>query len=329
MWLLSTDRAELHRFHGPECVPGGYAILSHVWEGEEQTFQQIQALRAQCTKPGETRTPRDLASPKVRQCCIIAESHGYDWIWDDTCCIDKESSSELSEAINSMFRYYQSASICFAYLYDVPSAKGRALKKEGSPFRRSKWHTRGWTLQELLAPSFLVFLSSDWRVLGTKMDLAQVLEAITKVPVSVLQMARPINNFSIACRMSWAANRQTTRVEDTTYCLMGLFEINMPTLYGEGERAFLRLQEEIMKQSPDTSLFAWNDNSNWVGSSRTRRLDTCDHTIPRNFLLAPSPKAFSHSTSVLFRPMLIAGIQHILDVSELLFLNSINADDSP
>ena len=315
MWLLSTDRAELQSFHAPEDVPGGYAILSHVWEEEEQTFQKTQALLAQCNKPGETKSPRDLASPKVRHCCIIAESYGYKWIWDDTCCIDKESSAELSEAINSMFRYYSLASICFAYLFDVSHSNRQELRKKDLSFRRSKWHRRGWTLQELIAPHSLIFLSKDWKVLGSKANLAQVLEEITKVPVPILQMSRPANDFSIACRMSWAANRKTTRVEDMSYCLMGLFAINMPTLYGEGERAFIRLQEEIMKQSPDTSLFVWNDQSDGVRPHHHTPLEPCDHSIPRNFLLAPSPKVFSHSTSVTFSPALIGDIQRVLNVS--------------
>ena len=325
MWLLSTDRAELCWFDGPESVPGGYAILSHVWEGQEQTFKDIQDLHARCAK--SSQNPRDLASRKIRQCCIIAERYRYKWIWDDTCCINKESSAELSEAINSMFRYYSMSSVCFAFLFDVSPVKRRTLVKEGSLFRKSKWHRRGWTLQELIAPPFLIFLSNDWNVLGTKMDLAETLEEITKVPVPLLQMARSVNDFSIACRMSWAANRETTRAEDISYCLMGIFAINMPALYGEGERAFLRLQEEIMKQSPDTSLFIWNDGSEGTYSIGTRRLGPCDHTLPRNFLFAPSPKVFSRSTAVLFSSTLLAEIQYALDVSQLLSFILMRVDD--
>ncbi|KAI1795382.1 HET-domain-containing protein [Ganoderma leucocontextum] len=312
MWLLSTDRAELHWFHDPEGVPGGYAILSHVWEGQEQTFKEIQDLRAKCAKSDQN--PRDFASPKVRACCTLAERHGYKWIWDDTCCINKESSAELSEAINSMFRYYSLAKICYAYLYDVPRAEDLRPLLEGadSAFRQSRWHTRGWTLQELIAPPFLVFLSNDWEMLGTKMELAELLEEITKVPVAVLRLAQAVHDFSVACRMSWAANRDTTRAEDMAYCLMGIFSINMPTLYGEGERAFLRLQEEIMKQSVDASLFVWEDPDSMDQNTFTRRepyskrpKDSCDHTIARYFLLAESPKAFFRSTAVSFSPTLV------------------------
>ncbi|PIL26286.1 hypothetical protein GSI_12042 [Ganoderma sinense ZZ0214-1] len=316
-----TDRAELHYFHGPENVPGGYAILSHVWEGQEQTFKEIQDLRAECAKSGQN--PRDLASPKVRACCTIAARHGYRWIWNDTCCINKESSAELSEAINSMFRYYSLATICYAYLYDVPRASRSALEDADSPFRKSRWHTRGWTLQELIAPRLIVFLSDDWEMLGTKMELAELLEEITNVPVAVLRLAQAVHDFSVACRMSWASNRETTRSEDMAYCLLGIFSINMPTLYGEGERAFLRLQEEIMKQSFDASLFVWEDPGSMDQNVFVRREihaklpdDTCYHTLSdRYFLLAKSPKSFFRSKAVSFSPALIDGVGQALDTN--------------
>ena len=314
MWLLSTDRAELQFFHHPESVPGGYAILSHVWEAKEQTFEETQELRTVCATTGHN--PRDRASPKVRVSCTIAERLGFRWIWNDTCCINKQSSSELSEAINAMFSYYSLAKVCCAYLCDVSSASREAVNAEDSEFRRSKWHKRGWTLQELIAPPFLVFLSKDWTALGTKMDLAELLEEITRVPVAVLQMTQAVSEVSIARRMSWACDRETTRVEDMAYCLMGIFSINMPPLYGEGSRAFLRLQEEIMRRSFDPSLFVWEDpdmfdgfERNWARftkafpeSRRTEQSPSCYHTSSRYFLLASSPQAFVLSSSVYFRP---------------------------
>ena len=257
MWLLSTDRAQLRFFASAgDAQKEGYVILSHVWDQSgEQTFQETQALCARCAKDGTN--PRDLSSDKVRQSCQLAEGQGYRWIWNDTCCIDKTSSSELSEAINSMFTYYALADICFAYLRDVPSSCIPDERLEGT-FRESIWFTRGWTLQELIAPADVVFLSGDWKVLGRKWDISAALQLITGVPSSVLRMEKPVESFSIAQRMSWAAARTTTREEDMAYCLMGLFNINMPTLYGEGSRAFQRLQEEILSRDIDTSLFSWN-----------------------------------------------------------------------
>ena len=315
MWLLSTDRAELHHFHDPTCVPGGYAILSHVWEGPEQTFRELQELRVKCA--ALEQIPRDLASPKVRESCCIAQRHGYKWIWNDTCCINKESNADLSEAINSMFRYYSLATICYAYLYDVPNkTRDGRLDAYSSPFRVSEWHRRGWTLQELIAPPFLVFLSKDWDILGTKVELAELLEEITKVPAEVLRFAYAVSDTSVASRMSWAAHRETTRFEDMAYCLMGIFSINMSTLYGEGQRAFLRLQEEILKQTPDAPLFVWEDPD--AGRENTHCRPTarsaCEHFIPRYFLLAQSPKAFSSSTTISFDPSLIKGLQGTSEV---------------
>ncbi|KAM5538736.1 hypothetical protein V8D89_007458 [Ganoderma adspersum] len=165
MWLLSTDRAQLHYFASPENIPGGYAILSHVWGQEEQSFQDLLALQ----KDGEAggSNPRDKASEKIRRCCEVSESHGFRWIWNDTCCIDKTSSAELSEAIGSMYRYYSLAKVCFAYLADVSGDNGRIPGKE---FRWSRWHERGWTLQELLAPRLVVFMSRDWFLFASSPD---------------------------------------------------------------------------------------------------------------------------------------------------------------
>ncbi|RDX42871.1 HET-domain-containing protein [Lentinus brumalis] len=276
MWLLSTDRAELHYYVSPEEVPDGYAILSHVWGKDEHTFQEIQALRARCEGANpEAGTPRDLLDPsdKIRRCCEVAQSHGYRWVWIDTCCIDKTSSAELSEAINSMFRWYALAKICYAYLKDVSDFPVANQTRRSGSMGASIWLKRGWTLQELLAPAFVVFVSADWGVLGTKADFAELLEELTGIPFQVLTLQRPISDFSVAQRMSWAANRNTTRVEDRAYCLMGIFGVTMPPLYGEGDMAFQRLQEEIMKNYDDSTLFAWSTKPFAIWPMQLRKID--------------------------------------------------------
>ena len=255
MWLLSTDRAELHFFVSPEVVEEGYAILSHVWDASEQTWQDLREIQKRCSTTGEN--PRELACDKIKRCCELAERQGFKWVWIDTCCIDKTSSAELSEAINSMFRYYSLSEICYAFLKDVHAEGAFKGYPESPPFQRSRWHTRGWTLQELIAPQTVIFLSSDWCPLGSKVDLAASLELATGIPAGLLRLERDITDFSIAQRMSWAAMRETTRVEDEAYSLLGIFDIVMPTLYGEGRKAFRRLQEEIMRQSVDPTLFGW------------------------------------------------------------------------
>ena len=298
MWLLSTDRAELHYFPRSFDAAGGYAILSHIWDGDEQTLQDVRAIVERCR--GKGTNPRDdqELSPKIRECCILAEKYGYRWVWIDSCCIDKTSSSELSEAINSMYKWYKSAEVCFAYLKDVPSDDVLGAPK--SAFRKSRWHTRGWTLQELIAPDSVIFLSVHWRELGTRAGLAELLEAITRVPSRVLMGANRPAEWSISNRMSWASRRKTTRVEDEAYCLMGLFGVNMSTNYGEGKRAFIRLQYEIMQHKEcDTTLFAFgyclekDDIIHGVTEFDKRR--SIDRDNPWQYLLADSPSPFRNT----------------------------------
>jgi hypothetical protein len=171
--------------------------------------------------------------------------------WVNTCCIDKSSSAELSEAINSMFLWYKNAELCYAYLVDITGTD-----PENREFAASRWYTRGWTLQELLAPKTVIFIAKDWRVIGSKEKLVYTISAITKIHVGAFEGAN-INDFSVAQRISWASRRVTTRVEDTAYCLLGIFNVNIPLLYGEGLKSFRRLQEEIIKNSADQSIFAW------------------------------------------------------------------------
>ncbi|PIL29187.1 hypothetical protein GSI_09236 [Ganoderma sinense ZZ0214-1] len=196
-------------------------------------------------------------SPKVRHACAIARANGFRYLWIDSCCIDKASSSELSEAINSMYAWYARAIVCYAYLADVPAGEDHGAPR--SRFRKSRWFTRGWTFQELLAPRHVEFVAQDWTAIGSKHTLVSLVEGITGIDERALLHLTPLDKFSVSQRLSWASKRQTTRVEDEAYSLLGIFDINMPTLYGEGERAFRRLQEEIMRRIPDQSLFAWGD----------------------------------------------------------------------
>lgn len=264
MRLLHTTNLTVEEFID-ENTPR-YAILSHTWEDGEITLQDIETGRAE-GKEGYT---------KVKDCCTYArDKDRFAYVWIDTCCIDKTSSAELSEAINSMYRWYQEADICYAFLADV--------SLEGS-MAESKWFTRGWTLQELIAPTHLLFLNRAWKELGSKSTLSDEVAHRTGIPVNVLKGIVDIETVSIAQRMSWASSRRTTRPEDQAYCLMGLFGINMPLIYGEGRRAFTRLQEEIMRISDDYSIFAW-----WTESQDESH----------GGLLATSPHAFKNSASIL------------------------------
>ncbi|KAH9926545.1 heterokaryon incompatibility protein-domain-containing protein [Epithele typhae] len=248
MWLLGTARANLVFFPQPEDVRGGYAILSHTWGREEETFQKVQKLNEDSNSPF---SPEE----QLQSFLKLAEQHGYKYAWVDTCCINKESSSELSEGINSMFRYYALSNICCVYLSDVKYSDTANSDKMWVAFKKSRWHWRGWTLQELIASRMLVFYSEEWVCLGTKYELADRLEEATQISAAVLRFESPFTDASIATRISWAARRDTTRPEDAAYSLFGLFGVNMPTLYGEGRHAFCRLLMEISKTSRDPSIF--------------------------------------------------------------------------
>jgi hypothetical protein len=314
-----------------EClIPPPYAILSHRWEAEEVTLQEF-------SNP-ESRNKRGYE--KIKNCCLQAKKDGYSYTWVDTCCIDKTSSAELSESINSMFKWYRNSRICYAYLSDIeidPKSKmitfripespnyspespmhgypnrplvaydpisptcsipetfdsdGEAdnissLKKPGkfSALFRSQWFSRGWTLQELLAPKNVVFYSADWQKLDTKVQLVDELSYEVGIDREALQ-GKTLESFSVANRMSWVSRRNTTREEDLAYCLLGIFNVNMPLLYGEGGvKAFIRLQEEIIKACDDRSLFAWSVDSFMPWEERRRGL------------LAESPSWFGYSRS--------------------------------
>jgi hypothetical protein len=173
--------------------------------------------------------------------------------WWDTCCIDKRSSAELSEAINSMYKWYWNATLCYAHLADV-SADGITWRTD---LLASRWFTRGWTLQELLAPEAVEFYDKRWKLLGTKSKLIKEIGEASRTESRFFLRRETIAEASVATKFSWAAERKTTRAEDMAYCLLGLVGVNMPMLYGEGDRAFYRLQLEVLRQTNEYSIFAW------------------------------------------------------------------------
>ncbi|PGH15718.1 hypothetical protein AJ80_05426 [Polytolypa hystricis UAMH7299] len=269
MRLLNTKSLQLEEFLDDDIPP--YAILSHRWQEEEVTFRDMETAAASGKKGYE----------KLSNSCAQAAKDKLDYIWIDTCCIDKASSAELSESINCMYEWYRCSTVCYAYLFDV----NELVVEQGSSFDSSVWFTRGWTLQELIAPSKLEFFNFQWHALGTKADLKELISTITRIPATVLTGEIAPQGFSVAQRMSWASKRTTAKVEDIAYSLLGLFSINMHMLYGEREKAFIRLQEEIMKQSDDHSLFAWTRSDvNYRG------------------LFAKSPADFAESSMVVQTP---------------------------
>ncbi|KAI0522107.1 HET domain protein [Xylaria bambusicola] len=250
MRLINVESVTLEDFI--VVTPGtlDYAILSHTWEDEEVTFQDFTSDSSHLNLKKGFR--------KILTTCEFAKRDGIKYAWVDTCCIDKTSSAELTEAINSMFNWYRDAKVCYAWLADLPGPSEQPIE---SSLGNCRWFTRGWTLQELIAPRRVEFYDRHWNFRGTKDELKGLIADVSHIGKAVLADPDDIYRVSIAQRMSWAANRQTTRPEDVAYCLIGIFGVNMPMLYGEGQRAFLRLQEEIVKETNDLSLFAWKATS--------------------------------------------------------------------
>jgi len=255
MRLIDVQDYGLIDVNGPDDYP--YAILSHTWTTGEVSFDDLKDLDVARAKSGWS---------KIERTCALAQSHGIRYAWIDTCCIDKSSSAELTEAINTMFQWYKNAFKCYAYLSDLPvsqngnPASDRAKEQLRADLGRCRWFSRGWTLQELIAPEIVEFYDSGWVYRGTKADLRFEIASITDIAKSVLSNSEELSTIPVARKMSWAARRVTTRPEDAAYCLLGIFGVNLPLIYGEGARAFIRLQEAIAKSTNDLSLFAWSED---------------------------------------------------------------------
>ena len=295
MRLLNARTYEFHDVLG--AIKPKYAILSHTWEDGEVLFEDIR-------ETSRVKWSAKKGYFKIRKTCEQALEDGCDFVWIDTCNINKDSSTELSEAINSMFRWYRDAIICYAYISDIKAGYRRSLSE-------CRWLTRGWTLQEMIAPDRVHFYDMNWDFLGSRISLAAQLSESSGIHASVLlrrhlgrmgfqiptekghlvaeftgelddtsysrktitereckcctsteedDVQSMLDGFSVAQKMKWASKRKTTREEDIAYCLMGLFDVNMPLLYGEGKKAFYRLQKAILGISSDHSILAFRSD---------------------------------------------------------------------
>jgi len=246
MRLLSYNSTGLFSLtdYPPNIYIPPYAILSHTWSAEEVTYNDLKQRIGQ----------HKIGYEKIRFCGQQARRDGLQHFWVDTCCIDKSSSAELTESINSMFRWYRNAAKCYAYLEDVLSPTtvqdGNRHNNQDPvllQLRQSRWFTRGWTLQELIAPETVDFYSREGIALGNKESLEWLICDITGIPARALR-GGSLSHFTTSERMVWAERRRTTVPEDKAYALLGIFETHMPLIYGEGEeRALRRLWEEITK----------------------------------------------------------------------------------
>jgi hypothetical protein len=237
--LIPTD------FSGKTIPP--YAILSHTWGGDEFLYEDLM------NGTGNSKAGYE----KIQFCGEQAARDHLQYFWVDTCCIDRWNLRELSNAINSMFRWYRNAAKCYVFLSDISAPMTDAQLHQSiweASFRKSRWFTRGWTLQELIAPTLVEFFSLERQPLGDKESLEQQIQEITGIPVEALR-GSPLEDFSIKDRRAWMVGRQTTQEEDMAYALIGIFGVSMEFRYGEGkERALYRLQEEMEKGTPFTSL---------------------------------------------------------------------------
>lgn len=263
MHLLKIDsdgRLSRDTFLSRKNIPP-YAILSHRWNDDEPNYQDI------TNGTGKEKE----GYRKLIFCAEQAERDGIQYFWVDTVCIDKTSSPELQEAIVSMFQWYQDAKRCYAYLqdvrrpmrhdsYGVATFGGRHDAHASSQFDASQWFLRGWTLQELIAPAEVYFFFQDGYLLGTKSSLRIQIHLVTGIPISALQ-GQDLSTFSTEERMSWIRSRETTREEDGAYCLMGIFDVSMPVIYGEREsKAFRRLKVAIAEENAYASGTANRQN---------------------------------------------------------------------
>ena len=300
MRLLNTSSHQFKEYFEKDIPP--YAIISHRWQDDEISFKELKKGQFE-DGAGQLRS----GMKKILEACSVARSRDLEWMWIDTCCIDKRSSAELSEAINSMYRWYQNSKECYVYLVDVhwDSSSDHPLPLSREEFAKSQWFLRGWTLQELLAPRSVIFFDEVWNRIGNRGELCRPIADTTGIDVEWLltndddhwqpPRERPadcerkadcrfhaeVGGLSIATKMSWASKRKTSRVEDTAYCLIGIFGINMPHLYGEGEKAFQRLQYEIIRAHDDDSILCFHKGHNSQQS------------------LADSPAAFSNSSHIM------------------------------
>ena len=273
-----------------------YVILSHTWDDKQEV------------------TLQDMGSPyltekknysKITNTCRLARERGIEWVWIDTCCIDKTNLTELTESINSMFRWYRLAQVCLVYLVDfsktplpetssyVPGdlSGGLLTPQDAEKMFDCAWFHRGWTLQELLAPEHVEFYDSAWTPIGSKARLCPLVSHITRIPEDAILGTVDLSVYSTAQRMAWASSRVTTKAEDAAYSLLGLFDVNLPLIYGEGHRAFQRLQEEIIKVSTDFTLFGWTPSESETEMQHVLG-DVASPTTPCMPLMASSTRQF-------------------------------------
>lgn len=289
MRLFNTsdfEQRQLHEIGGD----AEYAIFSHRWlDGIEMTLKDYSPERL-------LRGEQSPALNKIRGACRATKNRDIRWIWIDNVCIDKSSQTEERESIISMFNWYRRAKLCIVHLADTQRSVWAAVEKDGKRIP-SEWFSRGWTLQELLAPSEMWFYDRDWQPFGSKRDLARYIADASGIEVVYLNGEKDFRKASIATRLSWQAPRRTKREEDMSYSLLGVLDVSLDSRYGEGgSQAFMRLQEELIRNQKvsDESLFAWT-----MPAEGLPQHDRIGWQKEEWGLLAPSPQCFMNSGDII------------------------------
>ena len=295
MRLINVHNLQIEDFSLKSIPP--YAILSHTWDKRELRLQEW-------TSSLRRRLFRKYAR-KIINACSLARDHRLDYVWVDTCCIDKTSSAELSEAINSMYKWYQRASVCLVHLSDLSESADFS-----AAFPACHWLTRGWTLQELIAPQRVLFYDAGWKLRGSKLDHSALIARCTKIPAAVLRFEQKLEAYSVKTRLAWADARLTTKPEDAAYCLLGLFDVNLSPIYGEGENAFRRLQEEIRKLHLSTDVLSAGTDEQTNDKDRPKRFAITPNLLSIN---VPQKLITSYRSWQSYPANLVSTIHHDLN----------------
>lgn len=246
MWLINTSTVRPREF--TSSTPP-YVIFSHTTATTEASFEELEQTRSDSCKEKFNI---------IERACDLARAAGIEWLWNHSACVDERSSAALSEAINSLAQVHRNCEYIIIYLEDLDwEPGGEDLTSER--LATCRWIRNIWAIPEIIFPREASFYSSEWKQIGTKKSLLLHLSSIIGIDRAVLEDSDCLEDYSIARRMSWASEMSVSRIEDSAYALLGLFDISMPIVYGEGRKAFLKLQEEIMRDTDDLSLLAWDD----------------------------------------------------------------------
>ncbi|KAF8445020.1 hypothetical protein L210DRAFT_3394323, partial [Boletus edulis BED1] len=247
-----TTRLDLERISREVKKYYRYVMLSHRWEHGEPLFQTVGHISVYDLE----KSPANI---KLQTFCSLFGSLGFQWVWSDTCCINKKDNVVLQESLVAMFTWYHGSSLTIVYLRGVLSES-----QHPGDLQRSSWNTRAWTYQEYVAAENIQFYTEDWKpYLGLDMSnhkdspaIISEMEPVSGVSAQELAVLRP-GLDKVREKLSLASTRQTTLVEDIAYSLLGIFDAAIPVIYGEGTRAVGRLLEHILTGSRDVTILAW------------------------------------------------------------------------